>query len=54
VVYAPVMGVYFSNDPNVKAPDGTKLPVPNVSLPVYPIQQFGNQLTPFCPGMLCR
>jgi hypothetical protein len=54
VVYAPVMGVYFSNDPNVKAPDGTKLPVPNVSLPVYPIQQFGNPLVPFCPGMLCR
>jgi hypothetical protein len=54
VVYAPTMGVYFSNDPNVKAEDGKKLPVPNVSLPVYPIQQFGNPLVPFCPGMLCR
>ncbi len=52
-VFAPLLGVYFSNDPNVKAPNGQKLPKPNENLPIYPIQAFGYQLTEFCPGGQC-
>ncbi len=53
-VYAPVLGMYFSTDPNTKAPNGEGLPQVPDNPPVYMIQEYGNPLKQFCPGNLCQ
>jgi hypothetical protein len=54
VVYAPVLGMFFSIDPNSKAASGKDLPDPPDHPPVYMIQQFGNPLTRICPWGQCQ
>jgi hypothetical protein len=54
VVYAPVLGMFFSTDPNSKAANGKDLPDPPPYPPVYMIQQFGNPLTRICPWGQCQ